>query len=121
MVEAGVLIDKSGAPLYWHTPAGRTGVSLPDSRDLWEVIWENRHNILGFAHSHPGGGTPVPSHTDITTFAAVEAALGARLDWWITSSDMMVVCRWCGPGKWDYRLLPYEEQAWAQRLREISR
>jgi hypothetical protein len=94
MMEAGVLLDLNGAPIYWHVPPERSGGSLPDSRNLWDVIWENRKNIWGFAHSHPGRGTPGPSYTDITTFAAIEAALGCRLAWPIVSEDDWVIVRW---------------------------
>ncbi len=91
MREAGVLIDLKGAPIYWHMPPGRSGGSLPDSRDLWDVIWENRANLSGFAHTHPGYGNPGPSQTDITTFQAIEAGLGKRLEWPIVSGDSLVV------------------------------
>ena len=96
-IEAGVVIDLKGEPIFWHLPEERTGGSLPDSRKLWDVIWENRENLMGFAHSHPGWGMPGPSWTDVTTFSAVEKALDKRLDWWITSSDRIIVARWSGP------------------------
>ncbi len=90
MIEAGVVIGPDG-PLYWHLPEGRTAGSIPDSRRLWEVLWENRHlDDLGFAHSHPGSGMPAPSMTDMTTFKAIEQGMGRRLTWWITSSDHMI-------------------------------
>ena len=91
MMEAGVLLDLDGHPIYWHTPNDRSGGALPDSRDLWEVIWENRANLLGFAHSHPGYGKPGPSHTDLTTFIAIEEGLGKHLQWWIASGDCLAV------------------------------
>lgn len=101
-IEAGVLVDLACEPIYWHLPLDRSGGALPDSRPLWDVIWENRERLLGFAHSHPGSGIPGPSHEDVTTFAAVEAALGKRLVWWITSADSFVELCWAGPGKLDY-------------------
>lgn len=94
MIEAGVVIGKNYEPLFWHLPKGRTGGSIPDTRSLWDVLWDNRDIVLGFAHSHPGAGIPGPSQTDITTFIAVEAALGRRLHWWITSADSLLVCNW---------------------------
>lgn len=123
MIESGVVVGLDGLPIHWHLPPGRTGGSLPDSRDLWEVLWETHKdgNLLGFAHSHPGSGVPGPSHTDITTFAAVEAALGCRLLWWITSSDHLCVYRWRGPDKWLYSGYVDEwEPAWVPKLRELS-
>jgi hypothetical protein len=120
-VEAGVVINKSGTPIHWHIPPNRSGGALPDSRDLWDVLWENRFDLEGFAHSHPGGGIPGPSHTDITTFAAVEAALGLRLTWWIISSEAAVTCTWCGPGKHDYSVKRTGYgSSWIPRLRELS-
>jgi len=90
MIEAGVLIATDDTVIHWHCPHGRSGGLLPDSRDLWDIIWESRDRILGFAHSHPGDGIPIPSHTDITTFNAIEMALGRRLTWWITSHTQIV-------------------------------
>jgi hypothetical protein len=121
MMEAGVLIDSSMVPIYWHQPAGRNMVALPDSRELWEVIWEHRKNLAGFAHTHPGKGVPGPSVQDITTFSAVELALGKRLDWWIFSEDEGVLVRWMGPES--YRYLRYRMQydfPWTAELRRLS-
>lgn len=101
-MEAGVLLDRKGEPLYWHLPRTRTVVSLPESPELWDVMWANRENISGFAHSHPGSGMPGPSYTDVTTFAALELGLGVRLDWWITSSDSFALIRWRGPDRLGY-------------------
>lgn len=103
-MESAVVVNLEGQAIYWHLPEGRSVAYLPDSRNLWDVIWENRDNLKGIAHSHPGGGTPGPSHEDVTTFAAVEAALGKRLTWWIMSRDQLVVIEWAGPGKYDYRM-----------------
>ena len=123
MIEAGVVIDKRGEPMFWHLPEGRSAGSLPDSRTLWDVIWDafNADTLLGFAHSHPGSGVPGPSYSDVTTFAAVEAALGKRLDWWITSSDHVVLIRWTGPDKISYRAtIVTEALSWAAELRRLS-
>jgi len=122
MIEAGVVIDKNGFPMHWHLPQGRTSASIPDTDTLWNVIWDNRESVLGFAHSHPGGGMPQPSHTDLTTFAAIEAALGRRLFWWITSSEHFIRLEWCGPEKLDYGFMTSEhEPGWVHSLRVISR
>ena len=72
MIEAG-LVFSGNCPVFFHLPRGRTAGGIPCSYVLWEVLWENRKDpFLGFAHTHPGSGVPAPSHTDITTFAAVE-------------------------------------------------
>ena len=81
MREAACVFDVSGNVLLWHVPNGRSGGAIPDSRDLWEVLWENRESLGGVAHTHPWTGTPVPSTTDITTWEAIERGLGRRLLW----------------------------------------
>lgn len=94
MMEAAVLIDHLDRPIYWHTPANRTMVSLPDSRDLWDAIWEKRAWLHAIAHTHPGSGLTLPSNTDLTTFDAVDKALGRRLNWLIaTQTDLVQVRR----------------------------
>lgn len=103
-MEAGAVIGAGGKVLYWHLPDGRSGAHLPDSRDLWDVLWENRGRVVGFAHSHPGSGAPWPSLTDLTTFSAVERGLGKRLIWWIASSDSLCYCAYVS--KDDYESLP---------------
>ncbi len=121
MREVGVVIDLEGAPLYWHVPPSRTAVTLPDSRALWDVLWEHRDRVAGFAHSHPGSGVPAPSHEDVTTFSALERGLGRRYDWWIATRDGFVVCRWSGPGPLDYRTERCDaEPSWVSRLRALS-
>ena len=123
MIEAGVVIDRCGWPAYWHLPPGRTGGSLPDSRPLWDVLWDafKADTLLGFAHSHPGSGVPGPSYSDVTTFAAVEAALGKRLTWWITSSDHVVEIQWAGPDKLSYHsTIVTEAPSWVVELRRLS-
>jgi hypothetical protein len=124
MIEAGAVINKQGHPLFWHLPEGRTAGSLPDSRTLWQVLWDafKLDTLLGFAHSHPGSGVPGPSYSDVTTFAAVEAALGKRLDWWITSEDHVVLLRWGGPEKISYRAtIVTEAPSWVAELRCLSK
>lgn len=120
-IEAGVLVNLDCEPIYWHLPEGRHGGALPDSRPLWDVIWEKREEILGFAHSHPGSGEPGPSHEDLTTFAAIEVALGKRLVWWITSEDAFVELGWVGPNQLDYGRGPAMYQPeWMPELRTLS-
>lgn len=126
MIEAGVLVGYDTMfdeeLFHWHLPAGRTGGSLPDSTNLWDMIWKwHKGGVLeGFAHSHHGSGLPSPSWTDTTTFAAIEAALGRRLIWWITSSDKVIRLDWTGPGKCDYTGYEVEEPGWASQLRAYS-
>ncbi len=125
MIEAGVVITGGEPPgsrplLFWHLPDGRTGGSIPDSRKLWNVLWDLRKEmVLQFAHSHPGSGIPSPSHTDLTTFAAVEAGLGRRVIWWITSSDCLVQLYWSGE-IYDSMVWKAAEPDWVDQLRKRS-
>jgi hypothetical protein len=118
-IEAGVLIDRNGRPIYWHMPKGASSVELPDSKDLWEIIWSMRDRLLGFAHTHPGRGRPSPSDTDLTTFAAIEAGLGIRLSWWIITDKAIEL-------RWDPKTKSYVDQGpvvvtqWMSVLREAS-
>ncbi len=123
MKEAGAVVSNDGKVVYWHAPNDRNIGALPDSRSLWDVIWENRDDVAGFAHTHPGSGVPQPSHTDLTTFAAIEAALGRRLVWWIFTSDMAATIVWSGPEKLDYGGAAEKTNLgfdWVGRLRELS-
>jgi hypothetical protein len=125
MIEAGVVIGGNGDPIFWHLPEGRTVGSIPDTRVLWDVLWEHRETVMGFAHSHPGSGIPAPSMIDITTFVAIEAALGRRLFWWITSSTDVITCQWRGPGRQDYisntmGIATTSERAWVKDLLRLS-
>lgn len=123
MREAGVIIDKNGKAIHWHVPGDRTVVALPDSRSLWDILWEHRENVLGFAHSHPGEGIPGPSYTDVTTFSAIEAGLGRRLAWWIASSNALVLVRWLGPSPLTYGqvgVVISPEPDWVTELRRLS-
>jgi hypothetical protein len=101
-MEAALVFDKWGVPIYWHTPPDRTMSSLPDSRGLWEVLWDNRADLGGVAHTHPWSGFSGPSQTDVTTFAAVEAGLGQRLIWPVVTFTHINYLVWIGPGKHDY-------------------
>lgn len=94
MIETAVVFDKEGHLIHWHEPHGRTGGSLPDSRSLWDVLWENRENLGGVAHTHPWKGSPDPSSTDLSTFAAVEASLGQRLVWPIVTMSHTATFIW---------------------------
>lgn len=118
MIEVGVLFNRAGEPIFWHLPPYRTWSALPDSRKLWDVIWENRHDLGGFAHSHPGCGVPGPSLTDLTTFVAIEAALGRKLIWWIISEDHAVLCQKL-EGEYVFHASDRKPQ-WLDELRRLS-
>lgn len=125
-IESGVLLDSNYLPIYWHLPEGRTAGSIPDSRTLWEQFWANRHRVYAFAHTHPGSGQGLgPSYTDVTTFAAMEAALGMRLVWLILNEDSAVACTHCTepnaePTEYKVARVGTEGRDWEIELRRLS-
>ena len=109
MLETALVFDTEGAVLLWHEPEGRTGAYLPDSDEFWNFLWENRGRLGGVAHSHPWSGDALPSHTDITTFAAIEAGLGRRLLWPIATFSEVAFLQWIGPHRLDYGIIEVHE------------
>lgn len=126
MIEAGVVISINHEPIFWHEPGGRSGGALPDSRTLWDVLWQAHRDgwLSGFAHSHPGSGLPGPSQEDLSTFVAIENALGRPLNWWITSSDITVLVRKSTmdsvPGREIYGTTRVDDPIWVPELRKRS-
>ena len=94
MMETALVFDRNGKTICFHEPPGRSGGSIPDTRDLWEIIWENRENLGGVTHTHPWDGPAHPSITDVTTFDAIEKALGKHLLWpVVTFTEVTYVVR----------------------------
>lgn len=121
-IEAAVVIDRDNVPMKWHLPPNRTSVALPDDYGLWDFIWSRRDEVAGIAHTHPGFGRTSYSYEDVTTFSAIELALGRRLQWWIATEDCLMLAIWAGPGKYEYALHKLaDEPLWLPRLRELSR
>lgn len=87
MMEVALVFDTEGRTIHWHVPQAPEVDAIPDSRALWDVLWENRHRLGGVAHSHPWKGYPAPSQKDVTTFSAVERGLGKRLLWPVVTMD----------------------------------
>lgn len=81
MMEVALVFDKQGKTIAFHEPPGRSGGAIPDSRNLWDILWTNRDRLGGVAHTHPWDGEAWPSQTDVTTFRAVELGLGQNLLW----------------------------------------
>jgi len=122
MMETAVVVHKNGGVIHWHLPKNRTAGALPDSRELWDVLWARRELVLGIAHTHPWNGDPYPSQTDLTTFAAVEAGLGRRLKWWVVTMDQVGRLEW-SDGTESYLLAidgAEDDAPWVARLRELS-
>jgi len=123
-METGLVFDRFGAPIFWHVPPDRSCGALPDSRALWDVLWESRGFLGGVAHTHPWHCAAAPSTTDVTTFAAVEAGLGQRLVWPIVTFTEVGYFRWIGPGRLDYGDLEHRRfrihKENIKKLRELS-
>jgi proteasome lid subunit RPN8/RPN11 len=117
MKEVAVVVSKEGEALYWMD--GSDSVTIPDSPTLWQFIWENRDKICGIAHTHPGKGTPYPSGTDLTTFRAIEQALGRQLDWWIVSEDEATLVHTVHPEGCGTSLF-MAKVSWLPELRRLS-
>jgi proteasome lid subunit RPN8/RPN11 len=88
MIEVALVFDRQGETLSWHRSKNPSASYIEDSHDLWTFLWDNRNIVGGVAHTHPWDGPAWPSHTDVTTFSAIERGLGVRLVWpVITFSD----------------------------------
>ena len=104
-METGLVFDITGGLMYWHVPPDRSKGALPDSRVLWDVLWDNREILGGVAHTHPWICPANPSSVDVTTFAAVEKGLGKRLVWPIVTFSEVGYFTWVGPNVHDYSTL----------------
>jgi hypothetical protein len=102
MIEVALVFNPEGRALYWHQPMAASTAAIPDSRTLWEVLWQHRHELGGVAHSHPWHGRAAPSQTDITTWSACERGLGVRLVWPIVTLDEVACFGWEGPDELRY-------------------
>ena len=125
MIEAAFVFDKNGEAIHWHLIKGRTEVKIPDSEELWNILWSNKEEVMGVAHSHPWPGNSSPSLTDITTFSAIERGLGKRLIWPIATLTDIDDWTWA-PAVKGYVALIYPHKFLYSysdivKLREISR
>mgnify|MGYP003642595045 CR=1 FL=1 len=127
MMETALVFDTGGRILHWHEPAGRSSGSLPDSRGLWEVLWEHRAKekggtgrLGGVAHTHPWRGRAWPSGTDISTFRAVEQGLGQVLLWPVVTFTDVLCLRWEALSQ-VYISVPLPRLEGLEELRERSR
>lgn len=124
-LETGLVFNKNGDVIYWHTPIDRTAAALPDSHSLWELLWEHRGELGGVAHTHPWHGTAAPSNTDVTTFAAIEDSLGRRLIWPVVTFSEVGYFEWVGPDRYHYGVVRTRRfrisREHIEKLRELSR
>lgn len=94
MLETALVFDRDGKTICFHEPPGRSVGYIPDSRELWDILWESRERLGGVAHTHPWDGPAVPSQRDLHTFDAIERGLGKKLLWPIvTFTDVLYVVR----------------------------
>ena len=120
VAEAAVVIDQDDQPTYCHLTEGRTAASIPDSRDLWMVLWSGRERLAGVAHTHPAG-VDQPSGIDLVTFRACEDGLGRRLSWWIVTPTEVMLCSHDETDPRGYRCHPDPTpHAWVELLRNHS-
>ena len=122
MIETALVFDDQGRVIRFHLPPGRTGGSIPDSRDLWDVIWQYREHVAGVAHTHPWNGQASPSGIDVTTWRAIEQGLGKLLLWPIVTFTEVrcfvyneVTGDYCEAGPLTFEISGID------RLRELSR
>ena len=125
MMETGVVINTHHEPIFWHEPGGRSSGALPDSRALWDVLQQARRDgwLSGFAHTHPGDGQPHPSQEDMSSFTAIDNALGP-MNWWIVNSKLTVLVRRSMmdsvPGREIYSITRIADPVWTPDLRRRS-
>lgn len=124
-METGLVFSRHGGVIHWHVPPDRSQGFLPDSRKLWDVLWAEREGLGGFAHTHPWHGAASPSSVDLTTFAAIEEALGQRLVWVIVTFTEVGYFTWVGPdrlayGRQEVRRFRLHKES-IEQLRELSR
>lgn len=112
MNEVCYLLDADGVVL-WRDVDGTPG-ALPDSRDRWAAIWARRSTLAEIAHSHPGGMLRF-SAEDLTTMAAIDAALGRPLAYAVVTAESML--RRLPDGG---TLVPAVEPGWAADMRVES-
>ena len=128
MIEVAMVFDREGRALFWPAPQGSAG-SIPDSALLWDRIWACRDVIGGIVHTHPWEGAPSPSHTDVTTFAAIEAGLGKRLIWPIVTMDQVGYYQRIDSGQYVTVVFPSKElrdfwmesTGWGDIIEELRR
>jgi len=120
MKEVAVLLNKYGVPLEWWSPQNAHIGAIPDSKNLWDLIWKHREQLGGIGHTHPFTGPSWPSQTDVTTFSAIERGLGKRLIWPIITLSEVICFQWQGPDKLYYVPICYPNPSTIDTLRQLS-
>jgi proteasome lid subunit RPN8/RPN11 len=140
---AAVISDDEKDVLFWHMPEERQQAFLPDPKtsqamvdprrlsdpsdmSLWDALVKHREHMAGTVHIHPWTGSAHPSSEDITSYEAFEFWRNyvRRYRWWVATFSHLVVVRWQGPGKHDYKVTEVEKDRqpwWVEELRQRSR
>lgn len=92
--EVLLIFDMDYQPIHWLVPGDP--YYIPDSPEIWNILWENRRNLGGTAHLHPWVGEPVASLEDLSTFSASERGLGGRYIWAVATLNAVRYYTW-GP------------------------
>lgn len=121
MQETGLVFDREGRTIGWHEPEGRTGGSLPDTDEHWEMLWENRHRLGGVAHVHPWDGPARPSSIDLHTYSAIERGLGRRFLWPVVTFTEVMYVAWDETSQQYSSVAPHITIADIEELRRRSR
>jgi hypothetical protein len=121
--EVALVFDKDGKTIAFH--GGQSAGSIEDSPDLWTILWENRKRLGGVAHTHPWDGDAWFSQTDVTTFRAIDNALGKNLLWPVVTFTNVTFFQWHrmfgDPLNYrGYKVPPIELED-IEKLREMSR
>jgi hypothetical protein len=118
MTPTGALIDTSNRVLYWLKPLT---LAWTENKPFWDTFWKNRDRVIGFAYTQTGHTIcPFPSYDQITMFAAAEAAIEKRLQWWIVDESACSLARWDGRYRLDYFTMRVFDPIWVGALREKS-
>jgi len=87
VTEVCLLVGADGTML-WREVSGNPS-ALPDSPGRWAAIWRLRDRLAEIAHTHPHG--PLAFSTeDLTTMAAIDAALGRPLRYAVVTPASML-------------------------------
>jgi hypothetical protein len=109
--EVCFIIGKGGAILW--ADASDSPVALPDTRDRWNAIWDNREHIENIAHSHPNGPAAF-SLEDETTMEALSSALGKTIRFSVVAPSAVIARE--GDNTFEINPAPW----WAELLRLAS-
>lgn len=90
-IEIALGYDYKGRTLFTHKDPEATAAHIPHNLTLWDKIWDNRHRLVGIAHSHPQHVGLTPSFEDLTTFQTVTTGLARILFWPIANADEVKV------------------------------